>query len=83
MGRLGLGGSHSAPCSASSPKEEEPSKEAEPKEAAKPEVSGQAREGGLEACKSRVQTPEALVLPLGPQEQWQGLAAPQHHQHHS
>ena len=45
VGRLGLGGSHSAPCSASSPKEEEPSKEAEPKEAAKPEVSGQAREG--------------------------------------
>ena len=45
MGRLGHGGSHSAPCSASSPKEEEPSKEAEPEEAAEPEVSGQAREG--------------------------------------
>ena len=45
MGRLGLGGSHSAPCSASSPKAEEPSKEAEPEEAAEPEVR-RAGQGG-------------------------------------
>lgn len=52
MGRLGLGGSHSVPCSASSPKAKEPSEEAEPEVVAQPEVrrAGQGGAGSRPTC---------------------------------